>query len=74
LVHWFNRDERGHSQAIIDMTLKFRYNDLASLQELIGRHPGRIACVLMEAETDDSAAAGYLEAVKKALRRTWNCP
>jgi len=33
------------------MTLKFRYNDLASLQELIGRHPGRIACVLMEAET-----------------------
>ncbi len=55
----------GIPQAIIDMTLKFRYNDLASLQELIGRHPGRIACVLMEAETTIPPAAGYLEAVKR---------
>jgi len=55
----------GIPRAIIDMTLKFRYNDLASLQELIGRHPGRIACVLMEAETTIPPAAGYLEAVKR---------
>lgn len=55
----------GIPQAIINMTLKFRYNDLTSLEELIGRNPGQIACVLMEAEAMVQPAAGYLEAVKK---------
>jgi len=55
----------GIPQATIDLTLKFRYNDLDSLHDLIQKHPGQIACVVMEAEAATPPAAGYLEAVKK---------
>ena len=55
----------GIPQAIIDMTLKFRYNELAHLRELFDRHPGQIACVLMEAEAVTPPAPGYLQAVKE---------
>jgi len=46
------------------MTLRFRYNDIESLRDLVQQHPGKIACVLMEAETTTPPTAGYLEAVK----------
>ena len=36
-------------QAIIRMTLKFRYNDIDSLRQLFDQHPGQIACVVIEA-------------------------
>src|SRR5208283_6085400 len=39
----------GIPQDIIAMTVKFRYNDLDSLRVLFEQHPGRIACVVMEA-------------------------
>jgi glutamate-1-semialdehyde 2,1-aminomutase len=54
----------GVPRAVIDMTLKFRYNDIESLQELFDQHPGQIACVLLEAEAVTPPAAGYLKAVK----------
>lgn len=54
----------GIPQTVIDMTLKFRYNDLADLRQLFERHPGRIACVLMEAEAATAPDPGYLLAVK----------
>lgn len=55
----------GIPQSVIDMTVKFPYNDLASLRELFDRHPGKIACVVMEAETMTPPAPGYLRAVKE---------
>src|SRR5258707_15063767 len=55
----------GIPQAIINMTLKFRYNDLANLKELVSTHPGQIACLVMEAEAMVPPAKGYLEAVKR---------
>jgi glutamate-1-semialdehyde 2,1-aminomutase len=55
----------GIPRAIIEMTLKFRYNDLDSLRELFERYPKRIACVLMEAEAMTPPADGYLTAVKE---------
>jgi len=55
----------GIPRAIIDLTLKFRYNDLANLKELVAAHPGKIACVLMEAEAMVPPVEGYLEAVKQ---------
>lgn len=55
----------GIPKAIVDMTLKFRYNDLANLRELFDQHPGQIACVLMEAEAATPPDPGYLKAVKK---------
>ncbi len=33
------------------LTLKFAYNDIASLERLFVEHPGRIACVLLEPAT-----------------------
>ncbi len=55
----------GIPQAVIDMTLKFPYNDLASLRGLFEQHSGQIACVLLEAEAITSPASGYLQAVKE---------
>lgn len=55
----------GIPQATISMTLKFRYNDLSSLQDLIRSHPGQIACVLLEPETTVPPTAGYLAALKE---------
>jgi glutamate-1-semialdehyde 2,1-aminomutase len=55
----------GIPRTVIDLTLKFRYNDVDSLRDLFHRHPGQIACVLMEAEAAVPPAPGYLKAVKK---------
>ena len=55
----------GVPQAVTDMTLKFRYNDLESLRELFDQYPGRIACVVMEAETTTPPIPGYLNQVKE---------
>ena len=53
----------GIPEVIRRQTLKFRYNDLASLAALFGTYPEQIACVCMEAETTEPPAAGYLQAV-----------
>lgn len=55
----------GVPRAISDMTLKFRYNDLESISELFDRYPGRIACVLFEAEAMTPPAPGFLQQVKE---------
>jgi glutamate-1-semialdehyde 2,1-aminomutase len=54
----------GIPRAFAELTLKFHYNDLPSLRELFERHPGRIACVIMEAEAAVPPVSGYLESVK----------
>lgn len=47
------------------LTLKFDYNDIASLERLFIEHPGRIACVLMEPATSlspcPSSCGGLLD-------------
>ncbi len=55
----------GIPQAIIDLTLKFQYNNLASLVALFDQYPNQIACVLMEAEAGVPPAEGYLRQVKE---------
>ncbi len=54
----------GIPAVLTDLTLKFHYNDLASLIELFDRYPARIACVVMEAETSVQPQPGYLQQVK----------
>ncbi len=60
----------GIPQFSIKMTLKFRYNDLESLRQVIAGYPGRIACVLMEAEAIAAPSPGYLESVKKLCEQS----
>jgi len=54
----------GIPRATIDLTLKFPYNELAALTALFDRHPGQIACVLLEAEAAVPPAPGYLQGLK----------
>ena len=59
----------GVPQGTKDMTVTFRYNDIASLQARFAEHPGQIACVIMEAETTDAPHAGYLQSVRDLCDR-----
>src|SRR6266849_8466758 len=58
----------GIPQAIQDLTVKFRYNDLASLEALFNKYPNQIACVMLEAETVIAPAPGFLEGLQKLIR------
>jgi len=65
---WFigtTKMDAGIPRTIAELTLKFRYNDLGSLRDVFDQHPGRIACVVMEAEAMTPPAPGYLNRVKE---------
>jgi glutamate-1-semialdehyde 2,1-aminomutase len=59
----------GIPEAIRELTVKFHYNDLTSLAALFDAFPDRIACVVMEAETAEAPATGYLQAVVDLCHR-----
>lgn len=46
-------------------TLKFRYNDLASVEALFAQYPNQIACLIMEAETTEPPVNNFLHEVKR---------
>lgn len=50
-------------------TVKFRYNDIASLEALFTIHAGSIACVVMEAARTEEPHPGFLAAVKECAHR-----
>jgi glutamate-1-semialdehyde 2,1-aminomutase len=53
-----------------DLTVAFDYDDLGSLESLLERHPGRIACVLLEAATGTAEPSpGYLEGLRALADR-----
>jgi glutamate-1-semialdehyde 2,1-aminomutase len=59
----------GIPASVTKSTLKFRYNDLASLRELFDQHPEKIACVVMEAEASTPPIPEYLKQVKELCER-----
>ena len=50
----------GIPQSTREQTLKFKYNDLADAAALFEKHPGRIACLILEAETVEPPSTAYL--------------
>ena len=56
--------DAGIPSSVSDMTVKFGYNDLASLKRLFDEHPDRIAAVILEAESFEPPAPGFLEGIK----------
>jgi glutamate-1-semialdehyde 2,1-aminomutase len=58
----------GIPKAIQDLTVKFRYNDLASIEALFRLYPGRIACVILEAETTVPPAPGFFDGLQRIVR------
>jgi len=59
----------GIPAGTIAATVKFHYNDLASLDRLFAEHPNRIACVIMEAETTTPPCDGFLRGVHERCQR-----
>ena len=54
----------GIPQAIRELSVTFRYNDLQSVKDMFAANPGRIACCIMEAARLDEPAPGFLEAMR----------
>ncbi len=50
-------------------TVRFDYNDLASVERVFSQHRGRIACVIMEAERTTPPSKGFLPGVQELCRR-----
>jgi glutamate-1-semialdehyde 2,1-aminomutase len=55
----------GIPQSTREMTVKFHYNDLASVKELFDEYPGKIACVILEAEKYDPPANNFLNELQR---------
>lgn len=50
-------------------TVKFRYNDLASIEALFEEYPGRIACVVLEPARTEEPLDGFLGRLKDSCHR-----
>ena len=55
----------GIPEAIRNLTVKFRYNDSSSVEELFQKHPGEIACLVFEAATAIEPAGEFLQTVRR---------
>lgn len=51
-----------------EMIKLFHYNNITSLKKLIDQFPGKIACVVIEAETTEAPRDGFLHEVQKICR------
>ncbi len=60
---------RGIPQDTIEKTKLFRYNDIASLEELIYRYPEKLACVVLEPASTEEPKDGYLQKVQELCRK-----
>lgn len=54
---------------VSDLTLTFRYNDLASAAALFASHPGRIAALILEAAKEIEPAPGFLADLRDLCHR-----
>jgi glutamate-1-semialdehyde 2,1-aminomutase len=60
---------RGIPDLLRSLTLKFRYNNLQSVEELFAQHPDRIACVILEPAKNDDPADGFLHKLRDICHR-----
>ncbi len=69
---WFIGDtpmSAGIPQGVRDLTVQFRYNNIESLQSLFAQHPGKIACVILEAATAVEPELDFLLQLQKLCRQ-----
>ena len=60
----------GVPEVVRSLVRSFRYNDLESLREVLERHEGRVACVMLEAATAlAEPEPGFLEGVRALCDR-----
>ncbi len=61
--------DAGIPEAVKNLTLKFLYNDLESLEKLFAEYPDQIACVILEPEKQAPPADGFLEGVQSLCKK-----
>jgi glutamate-1-semialdehyde 2,1-aminomutase len=54
---------------IRNLTVKFHYNDLASVESLFEEHPGEIAAVILEAETTEPPRNNFLHELQRLCKK-----
>jgi glutamate-1-semialdehyde 2,1-aminomutase len=59
----------GIPKAVAELTVKFHYNDLPSIEALFAAYPDRIACVIMEAAAVAEPIDGFLHKTKELCAR-----
>jgi glutamate-1-semialdehyde 2,1-aminomutase len=61
--------DAGIPAAHKELTVTFRYNDIASVEALFDRYPDRIACVILEPEKNEEPRNGFLHEVQALCAR-----
>ena len=59
----------GIPAAVRNLTVGFRFNDLASVEALFAGHPGQIACLMLEVEKDVPPTLEFLTGVRRVCSR-----
>jgi glutamate-1-semialdehyde 2,1-aminomutase len=59
----------GIPKVIRELTVKFKYNDITSVQTLFAQHPNRIACVILEPEKDTPPRDNFLHKLKDLCQK-----
>lgn len=59
----------GIPDDITELTVTFPYGDLAATEELLSRHDGRVACLILEPAGHQEPPPGYLAGLRKLAHR-----
>lgn len=59
----------GIPGAIPQMTVKFHYNDLESIEKMFAEYPGKIACIILEPEKYDPPVDDFLNKAKEICHK-----
>jgi glutamate-1-semialdehyde 2,1-aminomutase len=59
----------GIPKAVQELTVKFTYNSIESVQALFQQYPGRIACLIMEPEKETAPVDSFLRKVQELCRK-----
>jgi glutamate-1-semialdehyde 2,1-aminomutase len=58
----------GIPRAVSDLTVTFSYNSIPSVESLFKKHPGQIACLILEPEKNEPPADGFLQDLARLCR------
>lgn len=59
----------GIPESIPQMTVKFYYNDLESIEKMFAEYPGKIACIILEPEKYDPPFDDFLNKAKEICHK-----
>ena len=58
----------GIPETVRNLTVTFRYNDIASVKDLFDRYPGKLAALILEPTRGDDPEDGFLHQVQRLCR------